>query len=133
MVAVVVVVVVLMMLFTTILATVFTTLLPALVFLLMADVLLVVLALPLTYIPRLIFPRPYEVHLPVARMILVAMKTPGPGMLGRNVQIQRLCHDHMRRRLLDDDRSGIDQRRRRPAIEIHTAIDTRRKLSLNGH
>jgi hypothetical protein len=133
-------VVVLMMIFTTILATIlamlFTALLPVLlparVLLLMAA-LLVVLALPLTYIPRLVFPRPYEVHLPVARMILVAMQAPGPGVLGRNVQIQRLCHDHMRRRLLDDDRPGIDQSRRRSAAEVHATIDTRRNLSPNGH
>jgi hypothetical protein len=66
-------------------------------------------------------------------MILAAMQPPGLRVLGRNVQVQRLCHDHMRRRLLDDDRSGIDQRRRRPAIEIYATIDSRRKLPLNGH
>jgi hypothetical protein len=48
-------------------------------------VLLMPLRLPVTNVPRLVFPRPYEVHLPVARMILVAMQAPGPGVLGRNV------------------------------------------------
>jgi hypothetical protein len=119
--------------FTTVLMTIFTTLLPALVLRLMAEVLLVVLTLLLADIHRLVFPGPYEVHLPVARMVLPAMQAPGPGVLGRNVQIQWLGHDHMRRRLLDDDRPGIDQRRRRPAIEVYTTIYTRRNLSLNGH
>jgi len=100
---------------------------------LVAQVLLVVLALFLAHVPRFVFPGPHEIHLPVACMILAAMQAPGPGVFGWNVQIQRFCHDDMRRRLLNDDRSGIDQRRRRPAIEIHAAIDTRRKLSLNGH
>jgi hypothetical protein len=96
-------------------------------------VLLMALMLRGTNVPRLVFLGPYEIHLPVARVILAAMQAPGPGVLGRNVQIQRLCQDHMRRRLLDDDRSGIDQGRRRPAIEVYTTIDTRRNLSLNGH
>jgi hypothetical protein len=98
----------------------------------MAEV-LVALTLPLTDVPGLVFPGPHEVHLPVARMILVAMQAPGPGVLGRNVQIQWFCHDHLRRRLLDDDRTGIDQWRRRPAIEVYTTINTRRNLSPNGH
>jgi hypothetical protein len=66
-------------------------------------------------------------------MILATVQAPGPCVLGRNVQIERFCHDYMRRRLLDDNRPGIDQRRRRPAIEVYATIDTRRNLSLNGH
>src|ERR1700730_18290968 len=84
-----------------------------------ALVLLMPLMLPGTDVPRLVFLRPYEIYLPVARMILTAVQAPGPGVLGRNVQIQRFGHDHMRRRLLNDDRPGIDQRRRRPAIEVY--------------
>jgi hypothetical protein len=96
-------------------------------------VLLMPLMLPGTDVPRLVFLGPYEIHLPVARMILATVQTPGPCVLGRNVQIERFCHNHMRRRLLNDYRPGIDQRRRRPAIEVYATIDTRRNLSLNGH
>jgi hypothetical protein len=96
-------------------------------------VLLMPLMLPGTDVPRLVFLGPHEIHLPVARMILATVQTPGPCVLGRNVQIERFCHNHMRRRLLNDYRPGIDQRRRRPAIEVYATIDTRRNLSLNGH
>jgi hypothetical protein len=123
---VVAMIIMMLMLFMSLFATLFLTLLVALV-------LLVALMLLRTDVLRLVFPGPYEVHLPVARMILAAMQAPGPGVLRRNMQVQRFCHDHMRRRLLDDDRSGIDQRRRRPAIEIYATIDSRRELSLNGH
>jgi hypothetical protein len=82
-------------LFMTLLASFFLAFLVTLVLFLMAQVLIVVLTLPLADVPGLVFPGPHEVHLPVARMILVAMKTPGARMLGRNVQIQRLCYDHL--------------------------------------
>jgi hypothetical protein len=101
--------------------------------LLLTLVLLVALTLFRTNVTRLVFPGLHEVHLPVTRMILAAMQAPGPGVLGRNVQVQRFCHNYMRRRLLDDDRPGIDHRRRRPATEIYATVDTRRNLSLNGH
>jgi hypothetical protein len=101
--------------------------------LLVALVLLVALMLLRTNVPRLVFPRPHEIHLPVARMIFAAMQAPCSGVLRRNVQVQRFCHYYTRRRLLDDHRSGIDQRRRRAAIEINPTIDSRRNLSLNGH
>jgi len=101
--------------------------------LLVAKVLLVVLTLFFAYVPRLVLPGLHEVHLPIARMILVAMQTPRSSVLRRNVQIQRLCDDHMRRGLFDDDRPGIDQCWRRPATEIYAAVDARRNLSLNGH
>jgi hypothetical protein len=101
--------------------------------LLSALVLLMPVTLSVTDVPRLVFLRPYEVHLPVARVILAAMQAPGPCMLGRNVQIERFRNDHIRGGLLDDDRRGVDQRRRRPAIEVYTAIYTRRNHSLNGH
>jgi hypothetical protein len=126
MVMVAVMIVVLMVLFMTLIAAFIAMLLPA-------PMLFMPLMFPCTDVPRLVFLRPYEIHLPVARMILAAMQAPGPGVLGRNVQIQRFGHDHMRRRLLNDDRPGIDQRRRRPAIEVYTTIYTRRNLSLNGH
>jgi hypothetical protein len=122
----VVMIVVLMVLFMTLIAAFLAMLFAALV-------LLMPLMLPGTDVPRLVFPGPYEIHLPVARMILVTMQPPGPCVLGRNVQIERLRNDHMLRRLLDDDRPGIDQRRRRPTIEVYATIDTRRNLSLNGH
>jgi len=93
---------------------------------------LLAVMLPLTNIRRLIFPRPYEIHLPVARMVFVAMQAPGPGVFRRNMQVQRLCHNYMRRRLLDDDWLGIDQSRRRPPSEIDAAVNTRRNLSPNG-
>jgi hypothetical protein len=125
-----VMIVVLMVFFMTLIAAFF----PALLAMLLAAlVLFMPLMLPGTDVPRLVLLRPYEIHLPVARMILAAMQAPGPGVLGRNVQIQRFGHDYMRRRLLNDDRPGIDQRRRRPAIEVYTTIYTRRNLSLNGH
>jgi hypothetical protein len=101
--------------------------------LLLALVFLVALPLPGTNVPRLVFPGPYEIHLPVARMVLAAMHAPGPGVLRRNMQIQRFFNRHIRRRLLDDDRPGIDQSRRRPPVEIYTTVDTRRNLSANGH
>jgi hypothetical protein len=126
MVMVTVMLVVLMVLFMTLIAAFIAMLLAALV-------LLTPFMFPVTYVPRLVFLRPYEIHLPVACTILAAMQTPGSRVLGRNVQIQRFCHDYLRRRLLDDDRPGIDQRRRRPAIEVDTTIYTRRNLSLNGH
>src|SRR5713226_7093952 len=112
----VVAMIVMLMVFMTLIAA-FVPMLFAMFFPTFLAVLLSALILPGTNVPRLVFLGPYEVHLPVARMILAAMQAPGPGVLGRNVQIQRLCEDHMRRRLLDDDRSGIDQGRRRPAIE----------------
>jgi len=93
---------------------------------------LLAVMLPLTNIGRLIFPGPYEIHLPVARMVFVAMQAPGPGVFRRNMQVQRLCHNHMRRRLLDDDWLGVDQSRWRPPSEIHAAVNTRRNLSPNG-
>jgi hypothetical protein len=137
----VVAMIVMLMVFVTFFVTAFVTIVPpffpallaTLVRLLMAEVLLVVLTVLLTHVPRLVFPGPYEVHLPVARMILVAMQAPGTRVVGRNVQVQRFCDNHMRRRLLDDDWPGIDQRRRRPATEIDATINTWRKLSLNGH
>jgi hypothetical protein len=98
-----------------------------------ALVLLVALTLPGTDVVRVVFAGPYEVHLPVARVILAAMQAPRPGVLRRNMQIQRFGNDHMRRGLLNDDRPGIDQSRRWPTIEVYAAIDTRRNLSLNGH
>jgi hypothetical protein len=106
--------------------------LPALA-LLLALVFLVALPLPGTNVPRLVFLGPYEIHLPVARMVLTAMHAPGPGVLRRNMQIQRFFLYHIRRRLHDDDRPGIDQSRRRPPVEIYTTVDTRRNLSANGH
>jgi len=124
--AVAMIVVTIVMLLPTLLAALFLALL-------VAKVLLVVLTLPFAHVPRLVLPGLHEVHLPIARMILVAMQTPRSSVLRRNVQIQRLCHDHMRRRLLDDDRPGIDQCWRRPATEIYAAVDARRNLSLNGH
>jgi ABC-type sugar transport system permease subunit len=129
-----VMIVVLMVLFMTLTAAFIAAFFPALLAMLFAALVpLMPLMLPGTDVPRLVFLRPYEIHLPVARMILAAMQAPGPGVLGRNVQIQRFGHDHMRRRLLNDDRPGIEQRWRRPAIEVYTTIYTRRNLSLNGH
>jgi hypothetical protein len=126
MVMVALMIVVLAVLFPAFIAMFFTMLLAVLV-------LLMPLMLPGTDVPRLVFLGPHEIHLPVARMILATVQTPGPCVLGRNVQIERFCHNHMRRRLLNDYRPGIDQRRRRPAIEVYATIDTRRNLSLNGH
>jgi hypothetical protein len=54
-------------------------------------------------------------------------------MLRRDVQVQRLRYHHVRRRLLDDDRFGIDQRRRRPAAQINSTIDARRYIALDRH
>jgi hypothetical protein len=127
-------VVVLMVLFMTLISTFFPPLFPAFIAMFFAVlVLLMPLMLPATDVPRLIFLGPYEIHLPVARMILATVQAPRPCVFGRNVQIERFCQDHMRRGLLDDNRPGIDQRRRRSSIEVYATIDTRRNLSLNGH
>jgi hypothetical protein len=88
---------------------------------------------PLTDVTRLIFPGLHEIHLPVAGVILVTMQAPGPGVLRRNMQVKRLRYDDVWWRLLDDDRLCIDQRWRRPAADVHSAIDARRNFTVNRH
>src|SRR5882762_9694548 len=98
------VMVMMLVLFMTLFSAVVPTLLPPvfpsfLATLISVLVLLVALTLPVTDVPRLVLPGPYEVHLPVARMVLVAVQAPSSGVLRRNVQIERLDHNYMCRRL----------------------------------
>jgi hypothetical protein len=94
---------------------------------------LAALELPATDVPRVVLPGLHEIHLPVAGVIFVTMQPPRAGMLGGNVQVQRLGHYNMRGRLLDDDRIRIHQRRRRTAAEVDAAIHSRRNLAVNSH
>jgi hypothetical protein len=94
---------------------------------------LVALVFPGTDVTWGIFRGLHEVHLPVASVILVTMQAPGPGVLGRNMQVNRFRYDNVWRRLLDDDRSRIDQRRRRPAADVHATIDARRNFTADHH
>jgi hypothetical protein len=92
-----------------------------------------VLVLPGTDVTGLIFGGPHEIHLPVARVVLVTMQAPVPGVLRRNMQVKRFRYDNVWWRLLDDDRLRIDQRRRRPAPDVDATIDARRNFTVNRH
>ena len=75
---------------------------------------------------RFVFSGPYEVHRPIAGIILSAIPAPILCMAGRYVQI-----DGRRRGILrhDQHRLRIDQRRRSGVAELNLAIDTGRYLS----
>jgi hypothetical protein len=94
---------------------------------------LVPLALPGANVLGVILTGLHEIHLAIARVILVTMQAPSPGVLRRNMQVKRLRDNNMRCRLLNDHRLRIDQRRRRPATEVHAAIDSRRDFAVNRH
>jgi hypothetical protein len=91
------------------------------------------LALVITNVSGVVFNRLHEIDLPVARVVFVAMQSPGPGMIRRNVEVERLRNDHIWRGLLDKNGSRIDQRRWRPATEVHSHTHPERSHRESPH
>src|SRR5690242_9817337 len=83
----------------------------------MAVVLLIVMP-----VARLVLGRLYEVHRSATRSVLVTMLAPILCVPRRHVQIDGF-DDYTRRRPLDDHRSRIHERRRRPIRKVHTTVN----------
>jgi hypothetical protein len=75
---------------------------------------------------RLVFCRSYEVHRPIAGVILAAVLAPILRMTRRHVQVDGRRRGRLR---LDQHRLCIDDGRRRGVADLNLAIDTGRHLS----
>jgi hypothetical protein len=94
---------------------------------------LLALMLPGSNVTRVVLNGLHEINPSVASVVLVAVKSPRPRMLGWNMQIERLPYNHVLRGLFDDHRLSINQRRWRPAANVHSTIYTGGDLTADSH
>jgi hypothetical protein len=82
---------------------------------------------------RVVFHGPDEINLSVARMIFMAVHTPLPCMIRRNMQVERLGDHYLRWWRLDYDRFGINHRRRWTAAQVYATVDAGRDLAMDRY